>query len=99
MTGSTHLIEMPYWATVSKPAFHTSVTSQAFVACRRHERKAETAFPPTEATHQLVRRCRPITLRRFLYMVTTARRRRRTGYDEKRIKRAGKDRNWQGGRE
>jgi len=63
-------MEMPYWATVSKPAFQTNVTSQAFVACRRHERKAETALPPTEATHQLVRRCRPMTLRRFLNMVT-----------------------------
>jgi hypothetical protein len=27
-------------------------------------------LPPTEATHQLVRRCRPMTLRRFLNMVT-----------------------------
>ena len=28
-------------------AFQTKVTSQALVACSRHERKAETAFPPT----------------------------------------------------
>jgi hypothetical protein len=38
---------MPYWWTASKPDFHTRVTSQAFVAWSRHERKAETAFPPT----------------------------------------------------
>lgn len=42
-----YLKEMPYWATLSKPDFHTRVTSQALVAWRRHERKAETAFPPT----------------------------------------------------
>jgi len=48
--GPTHLKEMPYWATWSKPDFHTRVTSQALVAWSRHDRKADTAFPPTEAT-------------------------------------------------
>ena len=43
---------MPYCETASKPDFHTSVTSQAFVACRRQERKAETALPPTRARRQ-----------------------------------------------
>jgi len=42
-----YLKVMPYWATLSKPDFQTRVTSQALVACRRHDRKAETAFPPT----------------------------------------------------
>jgi len=44
---SAYLNDMPYCETASKPDFHTSVTSQAFVACRRHERKADTALPPT----------------------------------------------------
>lgn len=44
------LKEMPYCDTASKPLFHTSVTSQAFVAESRHERKAETALPPTAHT-------------------------------------------------
>ena len=43
----SYLNEMPYCATVSKPLFHTSVTSQALVADRRHERKADTELPPT----------------------------------------------------
>jgi hypothetical protein len=46
----TDLNEMPYCDTFSKPDFQTSVTSQALVACRRHDRKADTAFPPTEHT-------------------------------------------------
>ena len=46
----THLKEMPYCATASKPDFQTSVTSQALVADNRHDRKAETALPPTVAT-------------------------------------------------
>ena len=46
--SKTYLKEMPYWETASYPDFHTSVTSQAFVAWSLHERKAETAFPPTE---------------------------------------------------
>lgn len=45
--GKLYLKEMPYCATLSYPDFHTSVTSQALVACNRQERKAETAFPPT----------------------------------------------------
>ena len=44
---TTYLNEMPYWATLSKPFFHTSVTSQALVACRRHDRNAEVPLPPT----------------------------------------------------
>jgi hypothetical protein len=43
----TYRNEMPYWCTCSKPFFHTSVTSQAWVADRRHDKKAETALPPT----------------------------------------------------
>ena len=39
--------DIPYWLTLSKPDFQTRVTSQALVACRRHDKKAETAFPPT----------------------------------------------------
>lgn len=46
----SYFMEMPYWDTCSYPDFHTSVTSQALVAWSRHERKAETAFPPTEHT-------------------------------------------------
>ena len=42
-----YLNEMPYWATLSYPDFQTSVTSQAFVAWSRHDKNAETAFPPT----------------------------------------------------
>lgn len=42
--------EMPYCDTASKPLFQTRVTSQALVAERRHERKAETALPPTAQT-------------------------------------------------
>jgi hypothetical protein len=48
----TYFIDMPYWATASYPDFHTKVTSHAFVACKRHDKKADTAFPPT-GTHQL----------------------------------------------
>ena len=44
---TTYFIEMPYCATFSKPDFHTRVTSQALVAWRRQERKADTALPPT----------------------------------------------------
>lgn len=44
---STYLNEMPYCATCSNPDFQTRVTSQALVACNLHERKAETALPPT----------------------------------------------------
>lgn len=47
MSVLTYLNDIPYWATLSKPDFQTRVTSQAFVAWRRHERKAETALPPT----------------------------------------------------
>lgn len=43
-------MEMPYWDTCSYPDFQTSVTSQALVAWSRHERKADTVFPPTEHT-------------------------------------------------
>lgn len=43
----TYLNEMPYCATCSYPDFQTRVTSQALVACNLHDRKAETAFPPT----------------------------------------------------
>ena len=46
----SYLNEMPYCDTVSKPLFQTSVTSQALVAERRHDRKAETALPPTAHT-------------------------------------------------
>lgn len=44
---STYLNDMPYCETFSKLLFQTNVTSQAFVADSRHERKAETEFPPT----------------------------------------------------
>ena len=44
----THLKEIPYWYTASKPDFQTRVTSQALVAWSLQERKADTAFPPTE---------------------------------------------------
>lgn len=47
---STYLKEIPYCATCSKPVFHTRVTSQAFVAWSRHDKKAETEFPPTVTT-------------------------------------------------
>lgn len=43
---------MPYCATESKPDFHTKVTSQALVACSLHDRKADTALPPT--THEVI---------------------------------------------
>jgi hypothetical protein len=46
----SYLNEMPYCDTVSKPFFQTRVTSQALVAERRHDRKAETALPPTAHT-------------------------------------------------
>ena len=39
--------EIPYCDTDSKPDFQTRVTSHAFVACNLHERKADTALPPT----------------------------------------------------
>jgi len=42
-----YLKDMPYCETDSKPLFHTSVTSQALVADKRQERKADTEFPPT----------------------------------------------------
>ena len=45
--ATAYLNDMPYWATLSYPDFQTRVTSQAFVACSRHDRKAETALPPT----------------------------------------------------
>jgi hypothetical protein len=47
LSCATHLNEMPYWATLSYPDFHTRVTSQAFVACSRQDKKADTALPPT----------------------------------------------------
>lgn len=47
MGAGLYLKETPYCETASKPLFHTSVTSQALVADRRHDRKAETALPPT----------------------------------------------------
>jgi hypothetical protein len=43
----TYRNEIPYCDTMSKLDFHTSVTSQAFVADSLHDRKAETALPPT----------------------------------------------------
>jgi hypothetical protein len=46
---------MPYWATLSYPDFHTRVTSQAFVACNRHDKKADTALPPTIPCQQKIR--------------------------------------------
>jgi hypothetical protein len=46
-TESTYLNEMPYWATLSNPFFHTSVTSQALVACSRHDKNADVPLPPT----------------------------------------------------
>lgn len=46
----THLKEIPYCDTVSKPDFHTSVTSHAFVAESLQERKAEIGLPPTVTT-------------------------------------------------
>lgn len=48
--GETYLKDIPYCDTWSKPVFHTSVTSQAFVAWSRHDKKAETGFPPTTIT-------------------------------------------------
>lgn len=48
--GRSYLNEMPYCDTASKPLFQTRVTSQALVADRRQERKAETALPPTAHT-------------------------------------------------
>ena len=45
--GSQYLKDIPYCATLSKPFFQTSVTSQAFVAWSLHDKKADTAFPPT----------------------------------------------------
>lgn len=48
----SYLNDMPYWWTFSKPFFHTNVTSHAWVAERRHERKAETALPPTVCSHR-----------------------------------------------
>ena len=59
VSQSSYLNEMPYCETPSKPLFHTSVTSQAFVADNRHERKAETALPPTT---QIVRVSWPIAI-------------------------------------
>jgi hypothetical protein len=50
MFAVTYLNEMPYCDTASKPLFQTRVTSQALVAERRQERKAETALPPTAQT-------------------------------------------------
>ena len=50
LSRGSYFMEMPYWDTCSYPDFQTSVTSQALVAWSRHERKAETAFPPTEHT-------------------------------------------------
>ena len=48
MAERTYLKDIPYWATCGKLAFQTRVTSQALVACNRHDRKAETALPPTK---------------------------------------------------
>ena len=45
--GIAYLNEIPYCETESNPDFQTNVTSQALVACSRHERKADTALPPT----------------------------------------------------
>ena len=42
-----YLNDIPYCDTDSNPDFQTRVTSQALVACSRHERNAETALPPT----------------------------------------------------
>jgi hypothetical protein len=58
---NSYLNEMPYCETLSKPLFHTSVTSQALVADNRHERKAETALPPTR---QILRVSWPIAMRK-----------------------------------
>lgn len=49
-TRSTYLNDTPYWLTASYPLFHTSVTSQALVADKRQDKKAETALPPTTST-------------------------------------------------
>lgn len=46
----TYLNDIPYCDTCSKPVFQTRVTSQALVACNRHDKKAETGFPPTTTT-------------------------------------------------
>ena len=48
MAGRAYLKDIPYWATCWKLAFQTNVTSQALVACNLHDRKAETALPPTK---------------------------------------------------
>jgi len=47
----TYRNEIPYCETVSKLDFQTSVTSQALVADNLHDRKAETALPPTVLTN------------------------------------------------
>ena len=49
LKSNAYLNDMPYCETDSKPDFQTRVTSQAFVACNRHDKNAETAFPPTIA--------------------------------------------------
>ena len=56
VSRAAYLNDMPYWATLSKPDFQTRVTSQAFVACRRQERKAETALPPTASLSAMMGR-------------------------------------------
>jgi hypothetical protein len=48
---------MPYWATFSYPDFQTRVTSQAFVACNRQDKNADTALPPTVSCQQPIRLC------------------------------------------
>lgn len=57
-----YLNDMPYWATLSYPDFQTRVTSQAFVACSRHDKKAETALPPTVDCQQLLTRYEDVVL-------------------------------------
>lgn len=47
---NAYLKDMPYCETASYPDFHTSVTSQAFVAWSRQDRNAEIGLPPTVMT-------------------------------------------------
>lgn len=39
--------DIPYCDTASNAVFQTNVTSQEWVACKRHERNAESGLPPT----------------------------------------------------
>lgn len=46
----TYFMETPNWDTLSKPDFHTMVTSQEVVAPSRQARKAEIPLLPTAQT-------------------------------------------------